>query len=566
MILADWIIQQLTLLRCGHVFLVPGGEIDPLVTALGAQSEIKTIVTSHEEGAGFMADGYARMHNQLGVCLSIGAPGAANMVPALLAASSDRTKLLCLTGGSAMDIAGKSGFQDNAIDGTNDALLMKPATRYSEACHVTEHVPRKWQAALQAVFGNLPGAAHLTLPRDLQMEKITSEKLDYSGICQPRFLVDVHALDYLAKKYLHKEKIAFLVGRGAVLSHASDALKTFVEHYHIPFALTFSAKGLLPETHPLCLGMFGYAGHKRAIETLLSSDIDTLIILGCSLNARDTLCWSKELQRNKTLVQIDLDNTMLHRNYPVTYAVQSDCVAALDYFNQKSLPKLTKTIPARKAWLKELSQISLFYNKTHLQQEAGELLEPGYLIARVNQLMPENTICYIDSGAHRAFAGHYWITKPGGKIISATNIGPMGWAISAAIGGKLAAPEHPVLVITGDGCMRMHGMEIATAARYQVPVIFLISNNDALGNVYLREKKENSGAMEMTILSDIDWVLFGKAFGVDGVTVREASEIPQAVEMALSLNKPFIINAITNRDAMTPVEPYEEMVKEWLDS
>ncbi len=555
MILAEWIIQQLELLRCGHVFLVPGLELEPLISVLGAQTAIQPIVTSHEEGAGFMADGYARVRNQMGVCLAIGAPGAANLVPALLAASSDRTKLFCITGGSATKIAGK-------VDDIDDALLMKPATRYSESCQLISQVPKKWQAALQAIHGNLPGAAHLALPRDLQLAEIQPEKLDYHFF-KTRHLADTHALDHVIKRYLQKEKVALLVGRGAVLSHAEKALQTFVERYQIPFALTFAAKGLLPETHPLCLGMFGYAGHKRAIETLLSDEIETLLILGSSLNARDTLCWSKELQRGKTLVQIDLDNTMLHRNYPVTYAVQSDCTATLDYFNQATLTDLTKTQPARSSWVKKLMKIPLFYDIARMNSEATPL-EPAHLIATVNQLMPDNTICYIDSGAHRAFAGHYWITKPGGNVISATNIGPMGWAISAAIGGKLAAPEHPVLVITGDGCMRMHGMEIATAARYQIPVIFLISNNDALGDMYLREKKVNKGAREMTLLTDIDWVLFGKALGVEGVTIREAKEIPRVIEQALSLNKPFIINAITNRDAPAPIEPYQELVKDWL--
>src|SRR5579863_3101620 len=180
--LSDWILQQLTLLHCDHVFLVPGGELDPLVAALGAQKTITPIVACHEEGAGFMADGYARVSDRLGVCMGIGSPGAANLVPAILAASSDRTKLLCLTGGSATTIAGKGGFQDSSIDGTDDALLIKPVARYSEACHIAEQVPRKWQAALQAIYRDLPGTAHLTVPCDLQEIDISPMEIDYASL------------------------------------------------------------------------------------------------------------------------------------------------------------------------------------------------------------------------------------------------------------------------------------------------------------------------------------------------------------------------------------------------
>lgn len=563
--LSEWILKQLSLLHCDHVFLVPGGEIDPLVAALGAQTEIKPIVACHEEGAGFMADGYARVGAELGVCMGIGGPGAANLLPAILAASSDRTKLLCLTGGSATTIAGKGGFQDSSVDGTDDAILIKAVARYSEACHIADQVPRKWQAALRSIYGSLPGAAHLTIPSDLQDSNISPQVIDYVSLSATRRLIDTKALDEMIQKYLLHTKVAILVGRGAELSHAQNALQTFVERYQIPFACTFAAKGLLPETHPLCLGMFGYAGHKRAIETLLSNDVETLIILGSSMNARDTLCWSKELLQGKVLIQIDYDAAMLDRNYPVTFTIQSDCTGALEYLNQQTLSPLVKTMSARQDWIKKISQLPLFYDIERMQTQVVPL-DPAQLINTVNELMPDDTICFIDSGAHRAFAGHYWITKPGGRVISATNIGPMGWAIPAAIGGKIAAPDQPVVVITGDGCMRMHGMEIATAARYQIPVIFLVTNNQALGNVYLREKNVNAGAIDMTRLPDVDWAKFGNVLGVDGVTVREPNEISPAIKHALAVKKPFIINAITNRDIPTPIEPYREMVREWFDS
>ncbi len=139
----------------------------------------------------------------------------------------------------------------------------------------------------------------------------------------------------------------------------------------------------------------------------------------------------------------------------------------------------------------------------------------------------------------------------------------MGWAIPAAIGGKLARPDLPVAVITGDGCMRMHGMEIATAARYRVPVLFVVSNNSSLGNVYLRAKKENAGAAEMTPLPEVDWAAFGRVLGADGARVERPGDLAAAVQAATRASGPFVLDVVTQRDCLTPVSPFNTMAAEY---
>jgi len=153
-------------------------------------------------------------------------------------------------------------------------------------------------------------------------------------------------------------------------------------------------------------------------------------------------------------------------------------------------------------------------------------------------------------------------TGPGG-VRSATNLGPMGWAIPAAIGGKLAKPTAPVVVITGDGCMRMHGIEVATAARYGIPVIFVVSNNSALGNVYLRARKANPGAAEMTLLPTVDWAAFGRVLGLSGCHVEAPDGLAPALEEALASDGPFVIDVVTERDCLTPVGPFNKMAAEY---
>lgn len=560
---ADWMMQELRGLFVEYVFLVPGGEIDPLVASLGAQDIPTPIVACHEEGAGFMADGHARVKGEFSVCFAIGAPGAANTVPAILAATSDRSKVLFISGGYPTTEFGRGGFQDSSIDGTDDALLIKPVARYSESCHIAQNVPRKFYDALKSIHQSVSGPAHLTLPKDIQLMAIKPPALPQKILQDRHRLIDIAALNKFLEFIEPHEKIALLLGRGAVLSDAGETLLQFIEHHQLPFALTFAAKGLLPETHPLCLGMFGYAGHRRAIETILAQDLEVLLCLGTSLNARDTLAWSDTLGQHAKLVQLDIDYNMLERNYLVDMSIQGDVDASISYLNHCKNNALEKHRDDRKNWMESIKKIPLFYDEENIKSEATPL-EPAAVIRQLNDLLPDDTICFIDSGAHRAFAGHYWLTKKGGRVVSATNIGPMGWAIPAAIGGKLAAKDKTVVVITGDGCMRMHGIEIATAARYQIPVIFFISNNCALGNVYLREKKVNQGAIEMTELPLVDWVAFATALGGDGITVDALNKLPEAVEKAKQSKGPFVLNVITNRDRETPVGPYQKTIQEHL--
>jgi len=233
--------------------------------------------------------------------------------------------------------------------------------------------------------------------------------------------------------------------------------------------------------------MFGYAGTNRAITTLLGSDLDVLLVLGSSMNLRDTLFWSRQLATRTQIIQIDIDPTMLGHDYPVPHTIVSDCRQTLQQlckFADEELRQLTQSAPARRKCTAELKALPAHFN-TEKQTSDATPIHPARLIAEIRRALPHEIILFVDSGAHRAFAGHYWESFGPGGVRSATNLGPMGWAIPAAIGGKLARPETPVVVITGDGCRRMHGMEIATAARYRVPVLFVASNKN------LRQKKSN---------------------------------------------------------------------------
>jgi len=563
---AQFLLQCLRDQGLGHVFLVPGGHIDPLVAELGKGAGPQAIVAAHEEGAGFMADGYARIGGKFGVCMCIGGPGAGNILPAAIAAMSDRSRVLFITGDVPTTLQGRGAFQDGSMEGTRDSGFLRLATQFSEEVELISQFPRQLAAAFRAMGGVPPGPVHLSIPTDLQTAELPADTSFPAPSAEPSRPVDLAALVRTVERVLASAgKLAILAGRGCVASNAGEALRAFAETYEVPVATTFAAKGVLPYDHRLSLGMFGYSGTNRAISTLLGGNLDVLLVLGSSMNLRDTLYWSRELAARTQIIQVDIDPTMLGRDYPVPHTIVGDCQQTLEQlcgFAAGPLRPLADSAPARRKWAAELKALPAHFDGKNLSSDATPI-HPARLIGEMRRAPPRDTILFVDSGAHRAFAGHYWESFGPGGVCSATNLGPMGWAIPAAIGGKLACPDAPVAVITGDGCMRMHGMEIATAARYRVPVLFVVSNNSALGNVYLRAKKANAGAAEMTMLPEVDWAAFGRVLGAGGARVEAPGDLAAALREAVAAPGPFVLDVVTQRDCLTPVSPYNTMAAEY---
>jgi acetolactate synthase-1/2/3 large subunit len=554
-----------------HLFMVPGGLIDPFYEDLGTASGVTPIVAAHEGGACYMADGFARTTGGFGVCLCIGGPGLANVVTALTAASTDNSPLLVLSGEVPTNWEGRGGFQDASPTGLNDVELVRPLTAYSFQVENTYLLNHHLRAALQHMSSTRRAPVHLSIPKDIQSGDIKSAYSPFiASVWQPR-LIDKAAVAKLWDLLSTPEpaaRIAILVGHGVERSMASEAVLAFAERYQIPVATTLKAKGVVPEDHPLSVGIFGYAGTRHATELLLGGECEVLIVLGSGLDQRDTMYWNVNLRPKRGLVQVDIDPVSLGKNYPIDLGVLSDCfefVQSLEAADHQHADVLASGIESRRQWLAATrAQGSLLYEEENTLSDAVPM-HPARVIAEARRAMPRNTVAVVDSGAHRAFAGHYWRSYAPRQYISATNIGPMGWAIPAAIGAKVARPELPTMVITGDGCMLMHGMEIQTAARYKLPVIFLVINNSALGNVYLRASKVSAEGAELTMLPTHDWVMFARSLGANGVTVEDPAKLDAAFSQALAATGPFVIDARCGRDYTTPVTPWKKAAQEWVD-
>jgi acetolactate synthase-1/2/3 large subunit len=564
----DYVLDALAAEGLDHLFMVPGGLVDPFLPALGRQTAIRPIVAAQEGGAAYMADGYARASGNFGAALCIGGPGLGNTVTPVAAARTDGSPLLLLSGEVASATEGLGLFQDASSQTLDDVEVMRPLTRYTTSIDNPSNLNHLFRRAILEMRTPPRSPVHLSLPRDAQTSEIDVRhtKID-PAITRPS-LVSVPAAEASLQLFLGTEgrppaKIAILAGAGVEHGDGALALRRFAESWGIPVATTLRAKGTFPEDHPLALGVFGYAGTHHARIALTDTPPDLLIVLGSGLNERDTMQWSLKLAPGSVIL-VNLSAVAIGRSTDAC-GVIADSHAYLAWLiaqRERLAAPLESTRAARAQWLAHICAQPRLQDPEH-QTSTAQPIHPARVVADLRSKLPRDGILLVDSGAHRAFAGHYWNAFAPRTYISATNLGPMGWAIPAAIGVQCAQPARRVAVVTGDGCMHMHGLEVATAARYQLPVVYVVINNAALGNVWLRAHTEGPVPTELTRLPDLDWAGFGRSLGCLGETVRDPADLAGAFERALNVSGPTVIDVKADRRCPTPVGDWATAVAAW---
>jgi acetolactate synthase-1/2/3 large subunit len=567
-----YILEALAAEGIEALFFVPGGLIDPFLSAFEDTPQIRPIIAAQEGGACYMADGYSRASGNFGACLAIGGPGLSNMTTAVSTAWTDMSPMLVLSGEVPSFMEGLGEFQDASASSFNDTEILKSVTAMSLSIENPRLLNHHFREALLTMFGRRRCPVHLSLPCDVQEADISvaHERLDRL-LMEPRIL-DSRAADSFWAKVApgngfnsRADKIAILAGNGAEECAASRGLLEFAEAFHIPVATTLRAKGVFPEDHQLSLGVFGYAGTRHASTAILSDDLELLMVLGSGLNERDTMHWNSKLVPQRGLFQVNLSPEAISAVYGGGVTIVGDVSAFIERIMagpNELLGHLQAGKAAREEWIKGIRTLPRLYDVENCSSDAIPI-HPARIIAELRRVMPRETVALVDSGAHRAFAGQYWESYEPRTYISATNLGPMGWAIPAGVGAKIARPDRPCVVITGDGCMLMHGLEIQTAARFNIPVIYVVINNSAYGNVWLRASKMGPKPSELTSLPDHDWATFAGSLGLKSLTVREPQELASAFQQALDSKTTFLVDVKSDKRFDTPVEPFRESVKSW---
>ncbi|MCP3727499.1 thiamine pyrophosphate-binding protein [Paraburkholderia sp. CNPSo 3272] len=553
------VVKSLESAGIDHVFLVPGKLIYPLLDAIDESPSIRGIVGAHETGSAFMADGYARASRKFGVCAGISGPGTMNFVPGMAAAQADRIPMLYIAGAISSTAEGKGAFQDATSGGIFESGVVRGLMTNVVELKSRENVQAELRRATDGLNWMRRARSFISIPVDVQRQDVhPGPQIARQPYVQHAFNTgevppDRTALDALCNLYLlQSKKVAFLIGSRGNDAEAAKALLEVAEKFQVPVATTLAGKGAFPEGHKLALGIYGFSSHSRATNVISSDELDALVVFGSDLNQRDSMNWSRKLADGKDLLVFDdsFDNPpMGHIAQRSIFSGIGGSFRLLARMNTGAHDEFQKVLERRRAWVTGVNRIPLYDSQFEdfaaSASSDNESIYPGAVIKRLCQLLPGDSNVVVDSGAHRIFMAHYWLSSGMGNYFSSNALAPMGWAIAAGIGVKLAAPERPCVVVTGDGCMMMHGTEIQTAARYGIKVIYVVLNNSAHGAIHIDAMRGGLVSEQFTRLPRHSWTAFASSLGVAARVVNGIDELDEVLSEASRYDGPFLIEVMT---------------------
>lgn len=546
-----------------YIFGVPGTSLIPFYDALNKQNSIKPILTKHEEGAAFMADGYARVSRKLGVCYATSGPGATNLVTGVANAYMDNVPLLVLTGQVPTSIYGKGTFQDSTKEGIDSVALFDPMTKFSEMIISKYKMPELLREAIRTAFSGKMGPVHLSYPKDIMAEELEEDLLPPSRYRLDASYFDRKRVIEAAEKLVNAEKPAILVGSGAINSNACMEVLELAEMLNIPVATSPKAKGAFPEEHPLSLGVMGFSGSPAA-EKYLTGDVDVLLVVGSSLNQVTTSSWDPNLKPSKCLIHINIDPAEIGKNYVADIGLIGDCQAVLNEISFRILRELHTHDPKKERPLENIVQfkekVGIFLDEKKMHSKSIPI-KPQTLMREIQDVLDDNTILFVDTGSHVSWAIHYLqFNQP--NFYVPFGLMTMGYATAAAIGGKLAAPEQPVVSIVGDGCFQMNGMEIATAVNYDIPVVWIVENNSLLGLVHELQKFDLGENTVSTTFKEINCAKIAEGLGAKGYRIERPGEIGEILTEAIKSEEPTVIDIKIDPNEVPPIEGFVHGISE----
>ncbi len=513
------------------VFGYPGGTILNVYDALYKHSEIKHYLTSHEQGASHAADGYARATGKVGVCLATSGPGATNLVTGIATANMDSVPLVAITANVGVSLLGKDTFQEVDIAG-----VVMPITKYSVIVKDIEQLAPTIRRAFKIAQSGRPGPVLVDITKD-----VTANVTEYTP-AKPEPIERVTStileedLKKAAELINESEKPYVFVGGGVNISGASEELMKFVKKIQSPVCDTLMGKGAFPGTDELYTGMLGMHGTKTSNHGV--TECDLLITLGARFSDRVTGN-TKMFAKNAKVLHIDVDAAEINKNVPTSASVIGDV--------KEVLQKLTPMVNEAKhdEWITYLQN----YEKEYpLSYDKNSLTGPQ-IIEEIYKATKGEAIITTDVGQHQMWASQYYKYTSSRTLITSGGLGTMGYGLGAAIGAQVGRPEKQVINIAGDGCFRMNLNEIATASRYQIPLIQVVINNHVLGMVRQWQTLFYGKRYSSTVLNDaVDFVKVSEGLGAKAYRVTTKEELQDALQKALEENGPVVLDCIIDSD------------------
>lgn len=540
------VVKVLEQIGVEYVFGGSGQVNASMLLALRDSEKIKTVIIRNEQAASFMACGYTMFNpGNLGVCFATGGPGAFNLFSGMAVALSDSLPILAITGYTSMSQRGKGALNESTgLSRTPDSHAMFTATtkksyiieRAEDTCDILED-------AINTAFEGRPGPVHIHIPKDITTAEVTNFrpiKLNIQPVVADNTSIEQAAAS-LGEAIKSGKKTLALIGYGCVRSEAAKELLQLVETYNIPFVQTMDAKGLLPENHPLCLGMYGSSGDEAANKYF--DEAETVIAMGNSFAQNATFAFRPDLYDGKTLIHINIDPHEIGKVYKADVAVVSDIKPAL----QGLLAKLSEMNIAKP----QLPTLPTGHYYDHPDHKDARLLYPGDVVKVLSRNLPKDAIVMGDAGSHMLWLSCYLQLNGNQRYQNPGSFGPMASHTNGCIGVKCANPDKVVIAGIGDGCYQMAGFELMTAVQYNIPVIWVIFNNSEF-NIIKKFLLNMYGDEAYMTFDNPDFVKYAEACGAKGWHVESLADFEQALQEAIKLNKPCIIDVLVDNNEYPP--------------
>ena len=528
------------------MFGIPGGAILPAYDPI-FDSKIRHILVRHEQGAGHAATGYAQATGRVGVCIATSGPGATNLVTPLADAQMDSVPIVAITGQVPSAAIGTDAFQEADIRG-----VTMPVTKHNYLITDPADIPRAIAEAFHIASTGRPGAVLVDIAKDALQKETTFNYpknvslAGYNPVVEPKSeaIRDATALITQSKKPV------LYVGGGIIKANAAKELMQLAEITGAPVVTTLMARGAFPDSHPQHLGMPGMHGTVAAVTALQKADL--LITLGARFDDRVTGKLST-FAPNAKIIHADIDPAEIGKNRHADVAIVGDLKNILRALNPATKAALAKSQPDLTPWLAETygwrSKFPLGYDKP-----SDGSVSPQYVIERIGKISGPDTIFAAGVGQHQMWASQFIGYEKPRTWLNSGGLGTMGYAVPAAMGAKVGAPDTTVWAIDGDGCFQMTNQELVTCALNNIPIKVAVINNESLGMVrqwqtlFYNQRYSNTDLHSKRIP---DFKLLAEAMGCVGLRCERPEDVDKTIEAAMAINdRPVVVDFNVHRDAM----------------
>ena len=528
---ADILVKTLIEQGCDTVFGYPGGQILNVYDSLYThQNEINHILTAHEQGAAHAADGYARTTGKVGVVISTSGPGATNLVTGIATAYLDSIPMVAVCGNVPTTQNGSDSFQEIDITG-----VTLPITKHNYFVGKVEDLADTIREAFVLAKSGRPGPVLIDVPKDVQIAKCEYEPKSPVEKEEPKPAKQLR-IEEAAEIIKSANRPFIYFGGGLITADAQEEMLYLAEKIDAPIGCSLMGLSAIPTDHPRFLGMQGMHGHFASSMSMHNADV--IISLGVRFNDRVTGNRQK-FAKGAKIIHIDVDGSELNKTVNAVCGLRGDVKLTL----QKLLPMLDES--KKSEWM---AKVDAFRQEEENYLDNRDGLTHRRAILTLNKYLGENTAVCTDVGQHQMWSAQNLNFKTSRRFASSGGLGTMGYGFGAAIGAAYGTGERSVL-ITGDGSFGMNLNELATAVRYNVPVVVIIINNGVLGMVrqwqtLFYDKHYSNSVLERKT----DFSAFAKAFGADGEAVTTPEELDEALNRAFSCEGPYIIDCKIDKD------------------